>query len=85
MRLPKFLDINNGLALAIYLERWFGIPWVWFGTGLPAPEVPWYVFVIEMSAADIVWLMEVCADVGGKFARSDLLLLNAVLEEMRTP
>lgn len=82
MKLPKFLGINNALALAIYLERWFRIPWVWYGTGLPGPEVPWYVLEIEMSAADIVWLMNVCSDVGGKFARSDLLFLDNILKEM---
>jgi len=70
------------MSFAILAERWLGIPFVLQGEGLEAYPVPWHWMTIELNANEIVFLMNVCADAG---ARTDLLFLNSVLEEMRTP
>jgi len=79
MRLPGFLTVNHKLSIAIWLEKYLGVRFVWYPEGAPVPEVPWDVLVIEFSKADIVWLMNLCVDVGGTFARSDWSVLNELL------
>jgi hypothetical protein len=83
MRLPGFLSVNHKLAVAVWLEKYLGVRFVWYPEGAPVPEVPWDVLVIEFTKADVVWIMNLCADVGGPCARSDLLFLNSVLEQIQ--
>lgn len=82
MRLPKFLGINRTLAFAILVERWLGLPFVLEGKGLEAYPVPWHWLVIELTAKEVIWLMNVCAECGD---RADILFLNEVLTEMLNP
>jgi hypothetical protein len=83
MRLPGFLTVNQKLSIAIWLEKYLAVRFVLHPVGFPLPAVVWDTLLIELSKADIVWLMNLCADVGGSFARSDLLFLNSVLEQIQ--
>lgn len=66
------------LAVAILLEKCFGIQWELYVPGLSAPPC-WYHMVVTATADDLVMLMNLCAEAG---ARADLLFLNGVLAEL---
>lgn len=82
MRLPGFLSVNHRLILALLLKRWFGVDAVIYGTGQPVPEVSWDVLVIELSKPDVIWIMSLCVDIGGKFPRSYWNVFNEMLAQM---
>ena len=82
MMLPGFLTVNQKLAVAIWLEKYLGVRFVLHPVGFPVPAVEWDTLLIELSKVEIIWLMNLCADVGGSYARSDLLFLRSVLAEL---
>lgn len=72
------MNVATKLALAIWLEKHFGIPFVLTVAGQPT-AAPWYRIRISLTKEDLCWLMVVCAEEG---ARPDLIFLKGVLDSL---
>jgi len=82
MRLPQSLSVSFRLTVALWLNLRLGVEFILYATGQPVPKVPWHWLVIELSKSDLIWLMKLCVEVGGRFARADWSMLNEWLAQM---